>query len=262
MGSKPGVDLALVLLTRRDATRVLRADDEVTVRDLDRETDVSRTTAHRVLTELRELSIVEPTDGGYRMSAFGHAVASELEEFTGKVRAASRLGPVFDSLVETPIEFDLAWFDGVTVTEATKENPYAPIERVESLVAKTSNELVLNNGLVAPQRVLERADEQAPGDALSHTMILDQRTLDHYREHYPAIVEKSFECDHANTLVAEEVPLDLSIFDDRLVIPWFEPNTGTVSVLFDSDDPDAMAWGEAVFEACRKDAMAVEKDSI
>lgn len=259
MDADRGSDLLETLVVRRETVATLAAEDGVSVRDLEGHVDVSRATAHRVLTRLHEAGVVERTDGGYALTSFGDAVAVELATYADRVRIASEVRPLLAILARASVPFDLDWFADVTVTEATKGNPYAPIERVEALVAETSNEHVLNNGLVAPQRVLERARARAPDEVLGHTMVLDDPTLDRYREHYPAIIEESFECDHANAYVTEDVPLDLTLFDDRVVIPLFAQNTGAVSVLFDTDDPDAMAWGEAVFDNCRDGADPVDR---
>jgi hypothetical protein len=57
--------------------------------------------------------------------------------------------------------------------------------------------------------------------------------------------------------VAEDVPCGLALFDDRVGLGGYDPETGALCAFVDTDDPEAYAWAEGEFERVREGATVV-----
>jgi predicted transcriptional regulator len=53
----------------------------------------------------------------------------------------------------------------------------------------------------------------------------------------------------------DEVPAyGRSLFDDRIAISGYNPDSGTVQVRLDTDAPEAREWAESTYESYRREA--------
>lgn len=56
----------------------------------------------------------------------------------------------------------------------------------------------------------------------------------------------------------ESLPFGLALFDDSVGLGAYDGQTGMLTVFIDTDEPDALAWGEQFYEFYRDDAELFE----
>lgn len=256
MAPQPTDRFARELVSRLELLEVVAADAPVSSAELADGTGASVSTVNRVVASFAREGTLERTDEGIVLTAYGEALARETRRFTRSVETARTLRPLLDVLSASPFEVDLTWFVDATVTESTPSNPYRPLVRYSELFSAADRKRLVGDRFVVPEQGVEAA-AAAIDDGTRCTCVWSERALDRLFEHVPELVEWSAGRQNLTALVAETVPFDFALFDDRLLVYGFDDETGVVSVVVDTDDPDAVEWGTAVFEACREDADAL-----
>lgn len=73
---------------------------------------------------------------------------------------------------------------------------------------------------------------------------------------------REFESGNLTVLLYEDLPpYGISIFDDRIAISGYNPDSGTVQMLIDTDAPEMREWAESIFEPYRREARPLPLDS-
>lgn len=115
---------------------LLRAINEEcsTTTDLVGSLDVSRSTVDRGVRELREATLIERTDEGYRTTIAGRLALSEHVRFTDRIDAIESDEDVFSEL-PMDAELDVSLIDGCRVCRSTQSDPERPDDRLAELVS-------------------------------------------------------------------------------------------------------------------------------
>lgn len=53
----------------------------------------------------------------------------------------------------------------------------------------------------------------------------------------------------------------ISVFDDRIAISCYNPDSGTVQSLLDTDAPAARKWAESTYESYRQEARPLKLET-
>lgn len=246
----------LVQLVRRSPVLAALRKGPLDRRDLERRLDVSKPTVLRATGTLREFGLVERANGQFRLTAQGEAVAAALDRFRRVERAATRLGPF---LATTDYDVAVEHFADATVTTRVPGDPYRPVRRFMSLVETTDRLRGFDAATVAPGNV----------DTLYQRIVDGMETDICYPEHVvETIVETSpersaaaAESGNLTLRVVDSVPCGLALFDGRVGLGGYDPETGGLAVFVDTDDDAAYAWGEREFERFRETATVVVGDA-
>lgn len=244
-----------VLLTesvnRADALTTLRAGPRDR-RELMSDLGVSRTTIHRVLRSLEDLDLVEQSGSTLELTAFGRTVATRLSEFLDDVSAAHRLKPLIETFGEADVDFDVSLFRDATVTTVSPTNPYEPVRRFMELLRASESLRGFDTTTVAPVFV-EEIRNQILGGMETEILYLPETAAQvaaSYPEEYRAAVDSG----SLTVLTDEALPFGLALFEDRVGVGGYDDETGMLRVFVDTDDPEAYAWGESLFERYRERA--------
>ncbi|WP_449271459.1 transcriptional regulator FilR1 domain-containing protein [Halobacterium bonnevillei] len=74
---------------------------------------------------------------------------------------------------------------------------------------------------------------------------------------YPDATESLLESGQLTLSTHDAFPFGLAIFDDRIGLGGYDPDSGLLSAFVDTDDPDARAWALALFDPYRASAAPV-----
>jgi predicted transcriptional regulator len=97
-----------------------------------------------------------------------------------------------------------------------------------------------------------------------HTEIIDPPSvasyiLSTYREH----CSESLQSGNLTVRVHDDLPAyGVSLFDDRIGISGYNPDSGTVQVLLDTDAPEAREWAESTYESYRREARPLALETV
>lgn len=226
-----------------------------TRRDLAETLGLSRSTVYRATTELTEAGLVERREGRHALTGSGEAVTCDAGRFRNRAISAWRLAPLYETLAGCPVEIDPGPFADATVTVAAPDAPYAPVRRFASLVGETDELAGFDTTAVDPSGFRYLADRIRGG--MVTEVVYEPPVVERLAATHPEEVETLAACDHLEVLVHDDLPFGLALFDDRVGLGGYETETGVLRTYVDTDDPDALAWAEDVYERYRAEAEPV-----
>lgn len=218
-------------------------------RELEAELDVSRATSHRLTRWLGEQGMVTKVDGRFELTGYGQSVAEELLRFERNVVTSARLAPLLESVCSDHQEFVLEPFADATVTTATPEDPYRPVNRFVALASESSTLRGFNTTHMVPLGM-----DALVGDLFETTeteIIYLPSVIETLFETYPERAAEAVEQGHLRIRTRETLPYGLALFDDRVGIGGYDEQTGAMTVFVDSDAAMAREWAERVYAVYR-----------
>ncbi|WP_246998911.1 helix-turn-helix transcriptional regulator [Halosolutus gelatinilyticus] len=254
-----GTDLEddLLELVRRHEVFTVLANDPLEKPELASALDVSPATTHRILTSFRENDWIARTDGGYALTPLGERMGRAVRSYRSAVVEARRLTPLYDLLFAAtlPVEVEPDVFADATVTTIDSHDPYRPLNRFIDLLGNTDSLRGIDTTSVAPtyvEDVHERIVDGMPVEIVFETPVIDRLATE-----YADLAEDAFDRENLTLWAIDDLPFGLALFDDRVGIGRYDDEVGFLSVFVDTDDDEAYAWGERVFEHYRSAATRV-----
>lgn len=229
---------------RADALDALAAEP-LTKRELADTLAVSRPTAHRILAGFDELEVVRSGQDGYELTRFGHIVCDAVEDYRDRIQTAVLLRPLINDLPDE-IEFDYKLFADSVITEATYDDPFRPMNRFIELFEDATQIKGFNRSFLEPMYI-ELAHERIEA-GLESNIIYDPKVIELALEEYPNLAASALERENVEASVHDDLPIAMAIFEDRIGIGIHTESMGAPIAWVDTDDPDAIAWGEQLFE--------------
>ncbi|WP_254763109.1 helix-turn-helix transcriptional regulator [Natrinema marinum] len=249
-------DDLLELVRRREVFDVL-ADEPLEKPELAAALEVSPATTHRILTSFRKKDWITRTDNGYALTPVGERMGTTVDAYQSAVTETRRLAPLYELLSGTtlPVPADVDWFADATVTAVGPHDPYRPLNRFIDLLGETDSLRGCDTTSVAPTYVDDVHERILEG--MSVEIVFEPPVIDRLATAYDDRTAEAFERENLRLWARDDLPFGLALFDDRVGVGGYDPDVGILSVFVDTDDPDAYAWGERVFEAYRDEADRV-----
>jgi predicted transcriptional regulator len=242
-----------VLETAVERTAVLAvlADGPRHRRELQEALDVSKATCHRIVRSFDEKGLLRRTEEGYALTALGRAVEEQVGAFERNVEAAYQLTPLLDAFERTPLEFDLELFADAAVTRPEPDDPTPPVHRYLELFERSETVRTVARTSFVPPLYLEEIFETAfePGDhggLVIYPKSVVQTRYEEYREWHRRVAEEGIPVRYR---VYDRSPFGMTIYDDdHVALRAYDEDTDALVLFADTDDPDAVAWAEDVFD--------------
>lgn len=254
----PGT-LGAELITRERLLRQVAVEEPVDSNALARNLTVSVSTVNRVVSQFVRAGLLRRTDEGITLTDAGAVLTAEVTAFIKTVETTQALEPLLGPLRSVSPPPEIRWFNDANLVTATPTNPYAPLSRYSELFAEADRKYLVGDRFVVPQQGIDAAC-RAIEHGVECTCIWSSDTLAGMAERHPELMEWSTGRDELTGMVAQSVPLDFALFDDRLVVYGFAEETGVLSVLADTNQPDAVEWGRQLFARIQTEATALKLD--
>ncbi|MFC5279041.1 helix-turn-helix transcriptional regulator [Halorubrum rubrum] len=252
----PPRDLLIEVVRRAPMIGVLR-EEPLDRRDLERRLEISKSTAHRNTTSLAERGLVERTEGRYTLTELGAAVADVVATFEADMRTVMRLAPLFDAVAGLRPRCPINAFSDATVTTADQGDPFGPLARFVSLVTETDTLRMFDSYAVAPTYIDEVHGRVL--DGLETKVIERPEVAEDIIENYPQKCVELCASEFLTMRLHDELPFGLVILDARIGVGVRDPDTGTPRAFVDTEDPEARAWAETLFESYWSDATRLRR---
>ncbi|WP_306058333.1 helix-turn-helix transcriptional regulator [Natronococcus wangiae] len=222
--------------------------------DLRELTGVSSSTIGRTLREFEERRWIRRNGHRYETTQLGAFVASGMVELLERFETERRLRDVWRLLPAEVRNLRLETLADAVVTAAAVDDPYRPVNRFVSLLRETEQFRFVgfDLALLEPCRT-ELCRRIVDG---MRTEIIDPPSVARYiRSTYPELSAETLESGNLTVLLHDDL-LDYGIclFDDRVGICGYNPDSGTVRVMIDTDAPAVREWAESVYESYRREA--------
>lgn len=242
--------------------RILRAvaDQASSPTSLANRCSCARETAQRTLSGFVQRGWVTKTDGQYELTVGGKSVLEQYERLTDVVTGADRLqqfltnaGAAADGFPVAAVSGD----DGVTVTNATAEDPHAPIDRYLTFLG---TEPVRSFRGVTPivSRVFNEAAEAIIGRDTDIELVIDESVLAVSESEYPDALRRAGEIEQFTLfLTPEEIGVGLALVDERAFVGAYDGHNNLVAAI-DGRNEQLVAWATSVYETYRESATQLD----
>lgn len=242
----------LVALTERPRSRSALCDL----------TGVSSSTMRRTLGEFEERTWIREEGDQYVATRLGEAIASGMEDMIDRVETERTLRGVWHWLPDDVVEFTIAASAEATVTVAEYDAPYRPVNRFRSLLREADRFRFagVDVGLYEPcQEVFSRQVL----DGMEVELIDPPNVARYMVSTYPERSFELLESDNMTALLHDDLPpYGISFFDDRIAVSGYDPDSGGVKVLVDTDTQEAREWAESVYADYRSEARPLEPQRV
>lgn len=217
-------------------------------------TDVSRSTIGRTLREFEDRRWIARNGHRYEITQPGAFVAAGIASLLERLETERRFRDVWHWLPADVRELRLETLSDAVVTVAAVDDPYRPVNRFVSLLRETEQFLFVGFDLALLEPCRDELCQRIV--AGMRTEIVDPPSVARYiRRTYPGMSDETLASGNLTVLLHEELPAyGLSLFDDRVGICGYSPDTGAVRVLIDTDSRAVREWAEATYETYRREA--------
>ena len=224
-------------------------------RELQAELGLSKTTCHRIVRTFDDEGLLRRTDEGYELTPFGRAVAEQVDRFDSTVRTAFELRPLLAAFESADVTFDVDLFADATVTKPEPGDPYPFVDRSMELFRNSETIRVIDRTQFIPPLYVEKALENAIETGMRGEFVVPKSIALEDMTELADLQRRVAEGEATGKwFVYEDAPFGMALYDDRVDLRAYDPETETPALLVDTDDPDALEWAEDVYERYREKA--------
>lgn len=242
----------LVALTDRSRSRS----------ELSELTGVSSSTIRRTLCEFEARNWIRRDGSQFEATQLGTFVAATMTELLERFDIERTLRDVWHWLPGDESGFTIELCADAVVTVADSNDPYAPVNRFESLLRETSEFRFVGSdvALLEPCKdVLRRRIV----DGMRTEIIDPPRAARYILSTYPEHCVAPLESGELTVFTHDDLPpYGIGLFDDRVIVSCYEENSGTVSAVIDTPVPAAREWAESVYDRYRSAAQPLEPERL
>lgn len=226
-------------------------DSTIDKRELAEVLAVSRPTAHRIIASFEGRGILERGHHGYELTRYGEIVGASVTAYRDEISIATSLRPLLNNLPED-IDLDHRLFEDAVVTKATYDDPFRPMNRFIEQFEGATQIKAFNKSFLEPMYI-DLAHDQIMG-GMESDIIYEPKVLELVLEEYPNLAQAALESEQMQASVHDDLPIALAVFKDRIGIGIHTESMGTPISWIDTDNPEAIAWGEALFDRYAEEA--------
>ncbi len=220
-------------------------------------TDASRTTIYRTTTALEARGLLEETGDGYQTTTRGRATSAMVDRYVTGIGGLDSLQRLFDLADHPSLAEQAHLFIDATVTVSDASNPYRVVERVVERFEATTR----SRGTITSATAGRALDEAAPslGDKESIERIFEASALEAHQSYGGETFEDALTNESLTLLITDEpLPFTFAIDDDSVSIVGHDPATGLPTVHIESENKQARAWLDTLYNRLRDQARILE----
>lgn len=225
-------------------------------------TGVSSSTIRRTLGEFEDRNWIRRDGYRFTITPLGAFVATAVADLIERVELESQLRDIWQVLPGEDTGFTIEMCANAVVTVAEPENPYAPINRFQTLLEDTDTVRILGSSLA----LLEPCREDFCGrviDGMQADIVDPPSAATYIRTTYPDLSSRTLESGNLTIHLHDDLPgYSVAIFDDRVAIIGHEPGSETVRVLVDTDNASARDWAMETFDRYARQTPTVPLETV
>lgn len=197
----------------------------------------------------------------YEATVGGAFVATGMGEVVDCVRTEQALREVSELLPDAASGFSLDMLTDAVVTVADAEDPYRPVNRFLTLVRETDRFRYAGFNVALLQPCKDELCRQIV-DGMQAEIIDPPAVVRYIRSTCPEQFSETLESGGLVIRVHDDLPsYGIGLFDERVAISGYEPTSGTVKVLVDSDAPAVRDWATSVYDTYRRETPTLPLES-
>ncbi|KZN24837.1 hypothetical protein A4G99_10975 [Haladaptatus sp. R4] len=238
------------------------SDRTLDLRDLRDRLDVPRTTLQRNLTTLEQEGWVKfpAAENGYTATVSGRLVVQAFMDTISTVRSVENLEP-FLRHIAPDSELNVDLFADSTVVTPEPSQPYKPVNELFEMIetADSSRSFMIWPTISKFFIDLRRRSTKTAADK---RVIVPRRSVASSSQSLLKSLGDSFEVRSPELYSYDgSIPYGFILFDSTIVLLAID-EIGRVSVFVKSQSPEAVEWGETVYEEYYSDSSRIADDAL
>lgn len=228
--------------------------------DLRAITGASSSTIGRMLREFETQGWVVRDGHQHQATPAGQFLAEEVTTLLTRVETERKLRDVAQWLPTEKLGITMEAFADAIVTVADDEDPYKPVERYDELINDAETMRAFGTA------TLKSANAGSLFRNIRHGMeteiIYPPPIVEAVLDWSPEAAKKGLESGNLTILLHDTLPCGLTIFHDRVALTGYNPDTGMLRAIVDTDAQNAREWAIALYESYHDEARPLEADAI
>jgi predicted transcriptional regulator len=225
-------------------------------------TGVSSSTIRRTLSEFEDRRWIRKTGYQYEATRLGTYIASAMADVIERVESERKLRDVWPWLPSEESGFTIDMCSNAVVTFADADDLYRPVNRFMSLLRETDQFRFIGFDVALLEPCKDDLCQQIV-DGMCTEIIEPPRVVNYIRSTCPELFSETLESGNLMVWLHDDLPpYGVGIFDQRIAISGYDPDSVMVRVLVDTDAPEAREWAESVYESYRRQTPTIPLEPI
>ncbi len=225
-------------------------------------TGVSSSTIRRTLSEFEDRNWIRRNDYRYETTQLGAFIASAMAELIERFETERKLRGVWEWLPGEESGFAVEMCTEATVTVADADDPYRPVNRFKSLLRETGRFRFAGFDVALLEPCKDELCQRIV-DGMQAEIIDPPRVAKYIRNTCPELFAEALASGNLTVQLHDDLPsYGVGIFDDRVAVSGYDPDSVTVRVLVDTDAPEAREWAESVYESYRRQTPTISLETM
>lgn len=238
---------ALLAMARRPQSR----DDLLAM------TGVSRSTIRRTLREFEKRSWIRRDGGQFEATRLGAFVAAGMQDLVDRLETERTVREVWEWLPPADSGFTVEMCADATVTVADADDPYRPVKRFLSLLRETDRFRFVGFDVA----FLEPCKDELCAEIIAGMdteIVTPPRVAQYIRRTNPELFSRTLDSGNLTVRLHDDLPTyGVSVFEERVAVTGYDPDSLSVRALIDTDEPAAREWAEGVYESYSREIPTV-----
>ncbi|MFC4439139.1 MULTISPECIES: helix-turn-helix transcriptional regulator [Natrialbaceae] len=225
-------------------------------------TGVSSSTIRRTLSEFEDRSWIRKNGYQYETTQLGAYIASAMAELIERVETEREIRDVWHWLPGEESGFTIDMCADAVVTVADADDPYRPVTRFTSLLRKTDRFRFVGFDVALLQPCKDELCQRII-DGMQAEIIDPPRVARYIRSTCPELFSETLESGNLTVWLHDDLPsYGVGLFDDRIALSGYDPDSVMVRVLVDTDAEEAREWAESVYESYQRKTPTVPLETM
>ncbi|GAA5052273.1 helix-turn-helix transcriptional regulator [Haladaptatus pallidirubidus] len=236
------------------------ADDPHSRSDLWAVTGASSSTIGRMLREFETQGWIVRDGHKHRATSAGQFIAEEVTTLLTRMETERKLRDVAQWLPTKSLGITIEAFAEAVVTVVDSEDPYKPVHRYDELIEDAEQMRAFGTATLKSANAGSLFQNVRAG--METEIIYPPPIVEAVLEWSPEAAKKGLASGNLTILLHDTLPCGLTIFDDRIALTGYDPDTGMLRAIVDTDASKVREWATPLYESYRNEARSLNMEAI
>ena len=228
--------------------------------DLRGMTGASSSTIGRMLREFEDRGWVIRNGHQHTATSTGMFVAEEVVSLLHRMETRQQLRDVAQWLPTEKLGITIEAFSEAVVTVADDDGPYRPVRRYNDLIEDSTTMHAFGTATLKSANAGTLFRNVRAG--METEIIYPPPIVEAVLDWSPEAAKRGLDSGSLTILLHDTLPCGLTIFDGRVALTGYDPDTGMLRAIVDTDVPRAREWATPLYESYRDEARPLDPEAI
>lgn len=228
--------------------------------DLRAITGASSSTIGRMLREFETQGWVVRDGHHHRATPAGQFIAEEVTTLLTRIETERALRDVAQWLPTEKLGITIEAFAEAIVTVADDKDPYRPVGRYDELIEDAGTMRAFGTATLKSANAGSLFRNVRAG--MKTEIIYPPPIVEAVLDWSPEAARSGLATGNLTILLHDTLPCGLTIFDDRIALTGYNPDTGMLRAIVDTDASKAREWALPLYESYRDEARPLDTEAI